>query len=275
MQYAKDYTDQEMLVVAGSRQLEDRKVIFAGTGLPMVGITLAQLTHAPGIIPVFEAGAVGSSLTRGLPLSVGDSRTSSRACYMQGLNSSFELTQRGFIDIGFIGGAEIDPFGNLNSTMIGNFPEQYQKPIVRLPGSGGAGDMACSCTYTIIIMAHESRRFKEKLSYYTSMGHLDGSPGARHKAGLQGHGPWRVITSKALLGFDKATKRMKILATMPGETVDSVQAATGFPLLIDKNIYSFDPPTQEEINLIRETIDPQGFFIKHQPTRRPRAAQGK
>ena len=194
----------------------------------MVGITLAQLTHAPDLIPVFEAGAVGPTLSRGLPLSVGDSRTTSKASFMQGLNSTFELTQRGFIDIGFIGGAEIDPFGNLNSTMIGSFPEEYQKPKARLPGSGGAGDMACSCNKTIIIMAHEPRRFNEKLSYYTSMGYLDGSPGAREKAGLMGDGPHRVITTKALMGFDEATRRMKILATMPGETVASVKAATGF-----------------------------------------------
>lgn len=261
-QYAVDYTPQEMLVAAGSRQLEDNKVIFAGTGLPMVGITLAQLTHAPGIIPVFEAGAVGSSLTRGLPLSVGDSRTSCKAHYMQGLSSAFELTQRGFIDIGFIGGAEIDPYGNLNSTMMGCFPEEYQKPKVRLPGSGGAGDMACSCTNTIIIMAHEPRRFAPRLNYYTSMGYFDGKPGARKAAGLQGNGPARVITTKALMGFDEETKRMMILATMPGETVASVQDMTGFPLLVDDNVYEFEPPTVEEIGLIREVIDPLGYFVK-------------
>ncbi|MGI6065825.1 MAG: CoA-transferase subunit beta [Bacillota bacterium] len=261
-QYSTDFTPQEMLVVAGSRQLENNKVIFAGTGLPMVGITLAQLTHAPGIIPVFEAGAVGSTLSRGLPLSVGDSRTSCKAMYMQGLNSAFELTQRGFIDIGFIGGAEIDPYGNLNSTMMGNFPDGYQKPKTRLPGSGGAGDMACSCTKTIIIMAHEPRRFNEKLNYYTSMGHLDGSPGARKAAGIQGNGPSRVITTKALMGFDDESKRMKILAVMPGETVESVQAATGFTLLVDKDVYEFEPPTVEEIKLIREVIDPYGYFVK-------------
>lgn len=261
-EYSSDFTPQEMIVVAGSRQLENKKVIFAGTGLPMVGITLAQLTHAPDLIPVFEAGAVGPSLSRGLPLSVGDSRTTSKASYMQGLNSTFELTQRGFIDVGFIGGAEIDPYGNLNSTMMGKFPEEYQKPKVRLPGSGGAGDMACSCIKTIIIMAHEPRRFNEKLKYYTSMGHMDGSPGARQKAGLQGHGPSRVITTKALMGFDEETKRMKILATMPGETVDSVQAATGFELLIDSGLYEFEPPTVEEIRLIRDVIDPYGYFVK-------------
>ncbi len=260
--YVKDFTIQEMLVVAGSRQLEDNKVVFAGTGLPMLCVTLAQLTHARGIIPVFEGGAVGPVLIRGLPLSVGDSRTSCRASYLQGLNSVFELTQRGFIDIGLIGGAEIDPYGNLNSTMIGFFPDEYQKPRVRLPGSGGAGDMACSCTRTIIIMAHEQRRFSFRLNYYTSMGFFNGSPGARGKAGLLGKGPFRVITSKALLGFDEGTKRMKIIATMPGETVEKIQKATGFELLVDPDLYEFESPTAQEIRLIREVIDPQGSLIK-------------
>ncbi|GBF32843.1 glutaconate CoA-transferase [Desulfocucumis palustris] len=260
--YSDDFSPQEMIVVAGARTLQDNKVIFAGTGLPMVAITLAQLTHAPGIIPVFEAGAVGPRLTRGLPLSVGDSRTTSKAMYLQGLNSAFELAQRGFCDYGFIGGAEIDMYGNLNSTMIGDFPADYQKPKVRLPGSGGASDMASSCQRTIIIMVHEKRRFKEKLSYVTSPGFLDGSPDARKKAGLAGKGPYRVITTRAILGFDQATRRMKLLATMPGETVESVRDNTGFELLIDENVYQYEPPTNEEIRLVRDEIDPEGYFIK-------------
>ncbi len=260
--YASDFTPQEMIVVAGSRTLEDNKVVFAGTGLPMVAITLAQLTHGPGIVPVFEAGSVGPTLSRGLPLSVGDSRTTYRSNYLQGLNSAFELTQRGFCDIGFIGGAEIDPYGNLNSTMMGDFPDGYQRPKVRLPGSGGASDMACSCERTIIIMVHEPRRFREKLSYITSPGYLDGSPNARWRAGLVGQGPYRVITTKAILGFDDETKRMKLIATLPGETVQSVQDATGFELIIPDDVYEFEPPTVEEIRLIREVIDPKGYFMK-------------
>lgn len=256
-----DFSPREMIVVAGSRVLQDNKVVFAGTGLPMVAITLAQLTHAPGIIPVFEAGAVGPTLSRGLPLSVGCSRTTSKAMYLQGLNAAFELAQRGFCDFGFIGGAEIDKYGNLNSTMIGSFPENYQKPQLRLPGSGGASDMAASCERTIIIMSHEKRRFKEKLSYLTSPGYLDGSPGARQRAGLLGQGPYRVITTRAVLGFDEITRCMKLLATMPGETVASVQENTGFALLVDENVTCYEPPTREELRLIRQEIDPQGYFI--------------
>lgn len=260
--YSDDYTTQEMIVVAGARTLPDNNVIFAGTGLPMVAITLAQLTHGPGIVPVFEAGAVGPSLSRGLPLSVGDSRTTNKANFLIGLNSAFELTQRGFIDLGFIGGAEIDPYGNLNSTMMGAFPDTYQKPKTRLPGSGGASDMACSCERTIIIMVHEPRRFNEKLNYVTSPGYLDGSPNSRWRAGHAGQGPHRVITTKAIMGFDDDTKRMKLLATLPGETVKSVQEATGFELIIPNDVYEYEPPTVAEIYLIREVIDPKGYFVK-------------
>ncbi len=129
----KDYTPQEMIVVAGSHILENNKVVFVGTGLPMIATLLARRTHAPGIIPVFEAGSVGPTLDSGLPLSVGDSRTLSGASYVRGLNRAFELTQRGFCDFGFIGGAEIDPYGNLNSTMMGNFPMPIRNPKQDFP----------------------------------------------------------------------------------------------------------------------------------------------
>lgn len=256
------FTPQEMIVVAGARILEDNKVVFVGTGLPMIATVLAMRSHAPGIIPVFEAGAVGPTLESGLPFSVGDSRTASRASFMRGLNSAFEMTQRGFCDYGFVGGAEIDPYGNLNSTMMGAFPDDYQTPKVRLPGSGGASDMAASCERTILIMPHESRRFNEHISYVTSPGFLDGSPGARERAGLMGSGPHRVITTKAVLDFDPATRRMRLLHTLPGETVESVQAATGFELGTAPEVTPLDPPTIGELKLVREEIDPLGFFVK-------------
>lgn len=256
------YTPQEMIVIAGARVLENKKVVFVGTGLPMIATVLAMRTHAPDIIPVFEAGAVGPPLTGNLPFSVGDSRTVSGSSYIGGLNSAFEMTQRGFSDYGFVGGAEIDPFGNLNSTMLGDFPEDYQKPKVRLPGSGGASDMAASCERTILIMPHERRRFREKISYVTSPGHLDGSPQARHKAGLWGQGPYRVITARAIMDFDDSTRRMRLRQTLPGESVDSVQEATGFELLVHPELTEFAPPTEQELRLIREEIDPLGAFVK-------------
>lgn len=256
------YTAQEIIVVAGARILEDKKVVFVGTGLPMVASLLAKMTHAPGLIPVFEAGAVGPPLEVGLPLSVGDSKTFTGASFVKGLNAAFEMTQRGYADFGFIGGAEVDMYGNLNSTMIGNYPEQYRNPKVRLPGSGGASDMASSCERTILIVPHDKRKFSERLQYVTSPGHLDGSKDARAKAGLQGKGPYRVITTKAILDFEEQSKRMRILQTFPGETVESVQDATGFELLVAPDVSTFDPPTEEEIRMIREEIDPGQAFVK-------------
>ncbi|MCL2458653.1 MAG: glutaconate CoA-transferase [Desulfobulbus sp.] len=262
MTVSTDYTAQEIIVVAGSKVLEDNKIVFVGTGLPMVASLLAILTHAPGLIPVFEAGAVGPPLKHGLPISVGDSKTFTGASYLKGLNAAFELTQRGFADYGFIGGAEVDMYGNLNSTMMGDFPAGYQKPKVRLPGSGGAADMAASCERTILIVPHDKKKFNEKVSYVTSPGHLDGSPGARQKAGMQGKGPYRLITTKGIFDFEEKTKRMRILHTFPGETIASIQENTGFELLVAPNVSEFAPPTVEEVRLIREAVDPNGVFVK-------------
>lgn len=262
MTVSTDYTAQEIIVVAGSKVLEDNKIVFVGTGLPMVASLLAKLTHAPGLIPVFEAGAVGPPLECGLPVSVGDSKTFTGASYLKGLNGAFELTQRGFADYGFIGGAEVDMYGNLNSTMIGDYPAGYQKPKVRLPGSGGASDMAASCERTILIVPHDKKKFNEKLAYITSPGHLDGSPNARFNAGMQGKGPYRVITTKGVFDFEESSKRMRLIETFPGETVESIQAATGFELLVSKDVKPFAPPTVEEVRLIREEVDPMGIFVK-------------
>jgi glutaconate CoA-transferase, subunit B len=262
MNASTDYTAQEIIVVAGAKVLEDRKIVFVGTGLPMVASLLAKLTHAPGLMPVFEAGAVGPPLRHGLPLSVGDSKTFTGASFVKGLNAAFELTQRGFADVGFIGGAEVDMYGNLNSTMIGDFPDGYQKPKVRLPGSGGASDMAASCERTILIVPHDRKKFNEKLNYITSPGHLDGSPNARYNAGMQGKGPYRLISTKGIFDFEEKTKRMRILHTFPGETIESIQAATGFELLVAPNVTEFPAPTVEEVRMIREDIDPTGVFVK-------------
>src|SRR5665647_146045 len=262
MTVSTDYTAQEIIVVAGAKVLENNKIVFVGTGLPMVASLLAIRTHAPGLIPVFEAGAVGPPLRHGLPISVGDSKTFTGASYLKGLNGAFELTQRGFADFGFIGGAEVDMYGNLNSTMMGDYPDGYQKPKVRLPGSGGASDLAASCDRTILIVPHDKKKFNEKLSYVTSPGHLDGSPNARYKAGMQGKGPYRLITTKGIFDFEEKTKRMRLIHTFPGETAESIQAATGFELLIAADVTQFAPPTVEEVRMIREEVDPLGIFVK-------------
>jgi glutaconate CoA-transferase subunit B len=262
MTVSTDYTAQEIIVVAGAKVLENNRIVFVGTGLPMVATLLAIHTHAPGLIPVFEAGAVGPPLKHGLPISVGDSKTFTGASFVKGLNGAFELTQRGFADFGFIGGAEVDMYGNLNSTMIGDYPDGYQKPKVRLPGSGGASDMAASCDRTILIVPHDKKKFNKKLSYITSPGHLDGSPNARYNAGMQGKGPYRLISTKGIFDFEEKTKRMRLIQIFPGETVESIQAATGFELLVADNVTQFPAPTKEEVRMIREEVDPLGIFVK-------------
>ncbi len=198
----------------------------------------------------------------GLPLSVGDSRASNRPCLLGGLCTAFELAQRGAVDYGFIGGAQIDKYGNVNSTMLGNFPNDYQHPKVRFSGSGGAGAMACCCEKTIIIMVHERGRFVEKLDYLTSPGYLDGSRDAREKAGWPGSGPVLVMTNLALLDFDEKTRRMRLKSVHLGVTVDQVVDATGFELVLPKKVGETEPPTIEELRLLREKIDPHGYFLK-------------
>lgn len=259
---AAQYTAQEIIIVAGAKILEDRKIVFVGTGLPMVAALLAIRTHAQGLLPVFEAGAVGPPLRHGLPISVGDSKTFTGASYLKGLCGAFELTQRGFADYGFIGGAEVDMYGNLNSTMIGSYPDGYLKPKVRLPGSGGAADMAASCERTILIVPHDKKKFSEKLTYVTSPGHLDGSPNARYNAGMQGKGPYRLISTRGIFDFEEKSKRMRLIHTFPGETVESIRENTGFELLVADNVSEFPAPTAEEVRLIREEIDPTGIFVK-------------
>ena len=200
-----EYTPFEMIAYTGSRVLEDNKIVFVGTGLPIIAAMHAELTHAPGLGLIFEAGALSPVLDIGMPLSVGDTRACRKACYLKGLCAVFELTQRGHADYAFIGGAQIDKYGNVNSTFEGG---SYTKARTRITGSGGAGAMAANCEKTIIIMALEKRRFVKKLEFLTSIGYGDGSSDYREKAGVLGGGPYRVITDAALFGFDEKTRQM-------------------------------------------------------------------
>ena len=165
--------------------------------------------------------------------------------------------QRGFVDYGFLGGAQIDPYGNLNSTVIGD----HDHPKVRLPGSGGGNDVGSHCWRTIAIIKHDRLRFIEQVDFITTPGFLTG-PGAREKAGLPpGTGPYRVVTTLGILGYDDQTKRMKLLSTHPGVSVEEVQENTGFDLLLSEQISENPPPTQEELKILREEVDRDKFYI--------------
>ncbi len=254
---ATEYNPTELMICLAARQIPDGVTAFIGTGIPMLAASLAQKMHAPNLIPIFEFGGTGAQLKR-LPRAVGEGRTFYRALIASGICDIMETAARGFIDYGFLGGAQIDPYGNLNSTVIG---PRYHPPKVRLPGSGGANDVGSLCWRTIIIIRHDKLRFVPKVDFITTPGYLTGS-GAREAAGLpRGTGPYRVVSTLALLDFDEETKRMRLRALNPGVTVEQVIENTGFELIIPDEIGQNEPPTEEELRILREEVDPERFYI--------------
>jgi len=252
-----DYNPTELLICSASRLMEDETTAFIGTGIPMLAASLAQRRQAPNLIPVFEFGGMGAILDD-LPMAVGEARTFHRGLSASGICDTMETAARGFIDYGFLGGAQIDPFGNLNSTVIG---PKHHPPKVRLPGSGGANDVGSLCWHTIIIIRHSRRTFVPRCDFLTTPGYLTG-PGAREAAGLPpGTGPLYVVSTLALMGFDDKTKRMKLLATQPGVSVAQVVAETGFELLFADPIQSNPAPSTEELRILREEVDRQRLYI--------------
>jgi len=250
-----NYTPTELLATVASKLLEDGKSVFVGTGLPMIAAMLAQRTHAPRLLIIFEAGGVGPRVPV-LPISVGDSRTFYQAAAASSMHDVMSLCQAGYIDYGFLGAAMIDRYGNINTTVIG----EHDHPQARLPGSGGANDIGSLCWRTIIIMRQEKRRFLQKVDFITTPGYLTG-PGAREKAGLPaGTGPYRIITQLGLYGFDEASKRVKLLAVHPGVTIEQIQENSEFEILIPDYVETTEPPTAEERRLLHE-IDPAGMAI--------------
>jgi len=222
----------------------------------MIATMLAQRTHAPHVLIIFEAGGVGPQVPV-LPISVGDSRTFYKAMAATSMHDVMCASQGGYIDYGFLGAAAIDAYGNINTTVIGG----WEQPKVRLPGSGGANDVGSFCWQTLYIMRNQSKRtFMKKLDFITTPGWL-GGPGQREQAGLPaGCGPYRVITQLGVYGFDESTKRLKLLSLHPGVTVEEVQANSEFEILIADELPVTQPPTAEEQRILRE-IDPAGMVI--------------
>ena len=251
----KGYTSTELLACVASRLLEDGKSVFVGTGLPMISAMLAQRMHAPNLLLFFEAGGVGPQIPV-LPISVGDSRTFYNAISASSMHDIMSMAQNGFIYYGFLGAAQIDKYGNLNTTIIGN----YEQPKVRLPGSGGANDVGSLCHKTIIIMRQDRYRFVETLDFLTTPGYLRGY-NSREKTGLpRNSGPYRVITQLGVYRFDEKTKEMTLLSTHPGVTIDDIQKNSGFDIIIPKNITETKPPSKKELKVLKE-IDPTGIVI--------------
>ncbi len=255
--YAKpeEFNTLELMAVCGSKQIKNGEVVFIGTGLPLIAAMLAKQTHAPGARIVYEAGFIDSN-AKEIALSIADSRLGYRASGAIGLVETLGLMlQGGHVDLGFVGAAQIDMYGNINTTYIGPF----EKPTVRLPGSGGGNDIISSAKRFVVIMTHEKRKMVMKLDYLTSPGFLDG-PGAREKAGLRGGGPSLVVTNLCQMDFDPESKRMRLATVHPGVSAQQVVDNTSFELIVPKHVPATESPTCEELELLRK-IDPTGIYV--------------
>jgi glutaconate CoA-transferase subunit B len=251
------YNAMELMICCAARLLEDGRTVAVGTGVPCACAMLAQHTSAPNLVIFFEAGGVAPQLPT-MPISVGDSRTFHRGVMATSMADIMETCQRGMMDYTFLGGAQIDAYGNLNSTLIGG---SHQKPKVRLPGSGGANDLASLCWRIFVVTNHDRRRFVGKLDFLTTPGYLNG-PGAREAAGLPpGTGPYRVITDLAVLGYHEQTRRMEVLSLHPGVLREQVCAATGFTLTFREPLATTEPPTARELQILRDDVDPHRYII--------------
>jgi glutaconate CoA-transferase subunit B len=246
------YTKNELMIAASARALAGERICFVGVGLPNIVCNLAQRTVAPQLQLVYEAGVFGARPAR-LPLSIGDPTLVSGST---AVISMFELfafyLQAGLIDAAFLGGAQIDRFGNLNTTVIGD----YRSPKVRLPGSGGACEIAIHARRILVIMRQAQRSFVEKLDFRTSPGH-SGDPGHDRRRGWFGNGPTSVVTDLGTYGFDDVTGEMTLLSLHPGVTLDDVRAAMAWEPRVSEELGETSPPTEDELRLIRE-LDPGG-----------------
>jgi glutaconate CoA-transferase subunit B len=255
---AATHTGSELLAVMSARLLADGQVVFAGVGIPLLAATLAQRLHAPGLTILFEGGTIGAFVEPGkLPPSTNEQRCTRRANMVLGSTDVLLLLQRGYVDIGFMGGAQIDQNGNLNSSFIGDPSGASGNPATRLPGSGGGNDIA-SLTQMIVAMKHEKRRLVKRVDFITSPGFLAGAD-TRRSSGLITGGMYRVVTDLGIFGFEEDSKRMQLLALHPGVTADHVQANTGFELLVAPDLEVTEPPTEEELQVLRH-LDPDRLY---------------
>jgi glutaconate CoA-transferase, subunit B len=240
------HTSEEMMAVAAARRLRDGDVCFVGIGLPSKAANLARATHAPGCVLIYESGTIGAK-PRNLPLSIGDGELAETADAVVGVPEIFAYwLQAGRIDVGFLGAAQIDRHGNLNSTVIGD----YDHPRVRLPGGGGAPEIAAACKETLVILKQSPRTFVERLDFRTSVGFGDG-PGARERLGLRGRGVTAVITDRGELEPDPETFELTLARVHPGVGVEQAVAATGWPLAVRDDLEESAPPTDRELEALR------------------------
>ncbi len=256
IEWSAAYTPAELMVTAAAREINDGEVVFVGMRLPLLGFQLAKSTHAPRAVGVYELGIVRDTPAPEPILTMGDLANISQAQWLADTADVLGLLQRGDVDVSFIGGAQVDRFGNLNTSYIGGFAPGTIE--TRLPGSGGACDLASLARRHIIIMAHEKRRFVPRVDYLTSPGYGDGA-GWRERVGLVRGGPVAVITTVGVLRFDADTGEMVLASVHPGVSVEQVLAATGWPLRVSPQLTQTPAPTAEALSILRR-FDPHGFW---------------
>lgn len=241
-----DYTKDEIMTITAANMLKDGSVCFVGIGLPSAACNLARLTHAPNAVLIYESGTIETKPDV-LPLSIGDGELAETASHVIPVPEVFKYwLQAGKVDVGFLGGAQIDKFGNINSTVIGN----YEAPKVRLPGAGGAPEIAANARQTMVVMRHNKRAFVEKVDFITSAGFLDGGP-ERENLGIQGEGPAVIITDLGILKPDPTTKEFYLESIHPGVSVDEVKANTGWDLKAAEYVKTTPDPSEEYLNVLR------------------------
>jgi glutaconate CoA-transferase subunit B len=250
-----EYSASELMVCQAARQLADGEVVFVGIGLPNLACNLARRLHAPELILIYESGAVGAVPER-VPVSIGDPALVTDSLSICSMADVFyHYLEGGHIDVGFLQGAQIDRFGNLNTTVIGD----YAKPKVRLPGSGGACEIAIHAKRVLVIAPQGKRSFPAKLDFLTSPGHLDGTPGARERLGMPGAGPTMVVTDLACYDFEGG--EMRLTSLHPGVTVERVKENLGWEPRVAPALAETPPPSLEELRLLRDELDPQHLYI--------------
>ncbi|MFQ6022093.1 MAG: CoA-transferase subunit beta [Acidiferrobacterales bacterium] len=255
---ANGYALRELMIIEAARHISNGDVVMVGSGLPMVATTFAIKTHAPDLVAVVESGPIDPLIVQ-TPISVSDPRVMHKAARLGSLREVLGcVLQRGLVDVGFIGGAQIDQYGNINSTVIGD----YLSPKVRLPGSGGANDIASHAKRLLIIVAHEQRRFPTQCDYITSPGYLSG-PGARNKVGLKVSAPpITVVTSLSVMETHPETGLLSVTKLMPGVKLETVYGNTGFRPSAAAVVETVTPPSEHDLRILRDEVDPEGVYVR-------------
>jgi glutaconate CoA-transferase subunit B len=250
------YSSAELMIINAARLLRDGDVVFVGVGQPNLACNLAKRTHAPNLVMIYEAGVIGAEPER-LPLSIGDPTLVSGSLSVVSMYDIFaNYLQRGNVDVGFMGGAQIDKYGNINATTIGD----YAHPKVRLPGSGGSQEIAAWANRCYIMTPHQKRRFPEKVEFMTSAGFIDGK-GARQARGMRGGGMLAVVTDIGILEPDESGEMM-LTSLHTGRTAEEAKANTGWDLKVASTLKTTEQVTKKELRILREELDPTGIYLK-------------